>query len=260
MTDTVISADGTSIAFERAGSGPALILLDAASCFRDFGPMRSLAEALTDSFTVYLYDRRGRGESGDSPSYSVEKEIADLAAVIAAAGGSAFVHGFSSGAGLALHAAARKLPVRHLSLLEPPVDFDRDPAEADLGAEVETLVARGRRGDAIEHFNRSCGVPDEMVAGLRSAPVWPQLEALAHTLAYDAEVASSLTRDHLAAVDVPALVINSEASDDRLVGWAKGVADELPRGAHRTLPGEWHGVAPDVLAPVLKEFFTAPPS
>lgn len=255
MTETVTSADGTTIAFERIGHGPALILVDAASCFREFGPMRSLSQALKDEFMVYIYDRRGRGASTDTPPYNVDKEVDDLRSLIEAAGGAAFVHGFSSGAVLGLHAAARGLSVKKLTLLEPPVELDPDPSEPDLGEEVNDLIAHGRRGEAIEHFNRSIGVPDEMIAGLRSAPFWPALEDLAHTLAYDATITGTFTRNHLSAVTMPALVINSEATDDRLKAWGEEVASGLPNGSHRALPGEWHGVAPEALAPVMTGFF-----
>lgn len=254
----VSSADGTSIAYEQAGSGPALVMVDAAGCLRGFGPTAGWAAALTSDFTVLTYDRRGRGESTDTLPYAVDREIDDLEALIEAAGGSAFIFGFSSGAVLAMHAAARGLPITKLALLEPPIEFDEpSPDEPDLGAEVAELVAAGRRGDAVEHFNRSIGVPDEMIAGLRDHPSWPDLEALAHTLVYDTVVTSTLPAERLSAIRVPTLVVNSEQSDGRLRTWSRRVADTLPDARHRSLPGEWHGVAPDVLAPVLTQFFTA---
>jgi pimeloyl-ACP methyl ester carboxylesterase len=154
------SADGTTIAFERTGTGPALILVDAALGFRGFGPMGELAGLLAGDFTVVTYDRRGRGESTDTPPYVVDREVDDLAALIEEAGGSAFVYGFSSGAVLGLHAAARGLPIPKLALLEPPIPLDDQPEEGDLRAEVAEMVAAGRRGDAVEHFNRSIGVPE----------------------------------------------------------------------------------------------------
>jgi pimeloyl-ACP methyl ester carboxylesterase len=252
---TLTSSDGTSIAYEWAGTGPAVILVDAASCFRGFGPMGPLAEALGSRFTVFRYDRRGRGESTDTPPYAVEREIEDLKAVIEAAGGSAFVYGFSSGAVLALHAAAYGLAIGKLALLEPPLELEKPPAEPDLGAEVAELVAAGRRGEAVEHFNNSIGVPAEMVAELRQSPAWPALEALAHTLVYDTVITSTFPAERLTAIEVPTLVIDSEGSDDRLHKWARGVADALPDGTHRSLKGEWHGVLAEDLAAVLADFF-----
>ncbi|GAA2996418.1 alpha/beta fold hydrolase [Streptosporangium longisporum] len=258
---TATSRDGTRIGFERAGAGPALVLVDAAGGFRGFGPMGPLAERLADRFTVVTYDRRGRGESGDTPPYAVEREVEDLAAVIEAAGEPAFVHGFSSGAALGLLGAAAGLPIAMLSLLEPPITLDRPSREdgaqreGDLAAEIDELVASGRRADAVEHFHRSIGVPDEIVAGLRQAPFFPALEGIAHTLAYDSRMTSAVSAATLRSVTVPTLVINSSSSDERLRGWAADVAAALPRGRHLTLPGEWHGVPEKVLAPALAGFF-----
>ncbi|WP_055479518.1 alpha/beta fold hydrolase [Sphaerimonospora mesophila] len=258
---TVTSGDGTRIAFEQLGSGPALVLVDGASGFRRLGPMRSLAGHLADRFTVTIYDRRGRGESGDTAPYAVERELEDLAAVIAAGGGSAFVHGFSSGAALALLGAAAGLPISMLSLLEPPIDLHRQRgesgfgAEHDLAAEIEELVAADRRDDAVEHFHASIGVPPEMVAGMRQDPFFPMLTDIAHTLAYDLRMTSAVSHTTLRSVTVPALVAGSASSDDRMNGWAEDVAAALPRGRHVILEGEWHGVPDAVLAPALADFF-----
>lgn len=249
-----MSRDGTTIAYSQVGTGPAVVLVDAASCYRGFGPMGELAQALSDRFTVYTYDRRGRGESTDTLPYSVEREVEDLAAMIEVAGGSAFVHGFSSGAVLALHAAAHGLPITALTLLEPPLG--EDSAEDPLRGELETLLADGRRGDAYLHFQHSIGMPEEYVTGMRESPQWPAFEALAHTLVYDTVIASTLPINRLTEITTPTLVVDSEASDERLHAWAKGVAAALPRGTHRTLPGEWHGVAVTKLAPVMAEFFS----
>ncbi|MGH3729148.1 MAG: alpha/beta fold hydrolase [Micromonosporaceae bacterium] len=255
-SDAVRSADGTSIGYERAGTGPALILVDAAQCFRGFGPSAELGALLTPYFTVFRYDRRGRGESTDTTPYAVRREVEDLAALIGAAGGSAYLYGFSSGAVLALLAAAEGLNVTKLGLLEPPWQpGEPDPDEPGLGAEVAALVAAGRRGDAVEHFNSSIGVPAEMVAGLRQSPSWPALEALAHTLEYDSTITRSLPAERLATITTPALVINSEASDDRLLGWGKGVADTMPNATYRVMKGEWHGVPAPDLARTLTDYF-----
>jgi pimeloyl-ACP methyl ester carboxylesterase len=257
VAERVMSSDGTSIAFDRAGTGPALILVDAAGCFRGFRPMGELSTVLSSEFTVITYDRRGRGESTDTVPYAVEREVDDLRALIEAAGGSAFVYGFSSGAVLALHAAMRGLAISKLALLEPPLPTDDQPAtDPDpLETEVAELVDAGRRGDAVEHFNRSIGVPPEMLVGMRAAPFWPALEALAHTLVYDAIITRSLPVARLATVTTPTLVIDSEQSDERMGGWAERLRATMPNASRRSLEGEWHGVATEDLAPVLAEFF-----
>ena len=252
---TTTSRDGTRIEFEQTGTGPTLVLVDAAGGFRGFGPMSSLAEHLAGEFTVVTYDRRGRGESGDTPPYAVEREVEDLAAVIEAAGGAAFVHGFSSGAALALLGAAAGLPISMLSLLEPPVALDQPPQQGDLAAEIDALVAAGRRADAVEHFHTSIGVPPEVTADMRQAPFFPMLEGIAHTLAYDSRVTPAVSLATLRSVIVPVLVVSSAASDDRLRGWAEDAAKALPQGRHLTLEGEWHGVSNDVLAHALADFF-----
>jgi pimeloyl-ACP methyl ester carboxylesterase len=251
---TVRSADGTTIAYEVAGSGPALVFVDAAGGYRELGPMRGLAAHLVSDFTTYVYDRRGRGASGDTPPWAVEREVEDLGAIIAAAGGSAFVHGFSSGSLLAIHGVARGLPIRKLSLLEPPVDLRPDrPAEDPLTRELAELVAAGRLGDAAEHFNRSIGVPDEFID--RAAPWWPAFESVAHTLVHDCRISDATTVDVLRLVTVPTLVIDSTGSTDDLTGSAATIVDALPNATRRSLTGEWHGVPGETLAPVLEEWF-----
>jgi pimeloyl-ACP methyl ester carboxylesterase len=254
-TGTVRSNDGTSIAFERTGTGPPVILIDAALGFRGFGPMGELAGLLAGDFTVFTYDRRGRGESTDTQPYAVDREVDDLAALIDEAGGSAFVYGFSSGAVLGLHAAARGLGIAKLALLEPPIPLEDQPEEGDLGAEIAELVAAGRRGDAVEHFNRSIGVPEEMVAGMRDAPFFPTLEEIAHTLVYDTNITSSVTPELLSTIATPTLVVGSEASGDYLQSSGRAVADALSNGRFVALKGEWHGVPLGDLAPVMTAFF-----
>src|ERR687892_324339 len=254
-TRTVRSADGTTIAFETTGKGQPLIMVDAALGFRGFNPMGELPGLLAGAFTVVSYDRRGRGESTDVSPYAVEREVEDLAALIDEAGGSAYLYGFSSGAVLGLHAAARGLPVLKLVLLEPPIPLEDQPQEGDLGAEIAELMAAGRRGDAVEHFNRSIGVPEEMVAGMRDAPYFPTLEKIAHTLVYDTTITRSVTPDLLASIATPAMVVGSAASGDYLHASGRAVADALPDGRFQGLKGEWHVVPPEDLAPVLTKFF-----
>lgn len=254
---TVTSQDGTTIGYTRAGTGPALIMIDAASGFRGFSPMTGLAKRLEPSFTVITYDRRGRGESGDAAPYAVDREVEDLAALIDAAGGSACVYGFSSGALLGLYAASQGLPITKVAMLEPPLEIDGPPNVTNLAAEINDLVAAGRRGDAVVHFHNSIGVPEDITSGMQQSPAWPALESIAHTLAYDSTITSTFPVARLPEITTPALVLASTASDERLRGWAEGLADALPDATFRTLPGEWHGISEELLAPVLSDFFAS---
>lgn len=247
----VRSADGTALAYERSGAGPALILVDAASGYREFGPMRPLAELLAADFTVYTYDRRGRGESSDTPPYAIEREVEDLAALISEAGGSACLYGMSSGGLLALQAAAAGLDLPRLALFEPPLSTDPDASRA-FTAEMAALVEAGRNRGAVEHFQRSIGVPEEMLANMEA--IMPVLEAIAPTLVYDCRISAETSLELIGHVEQPTLVIDSHGSSDDLNEWTALVVEALPHGTHRSLAGEWHGVADDVLAPVLAEF------
>jgi pimeloyl-ACP methyl ester carboxylesterase len=254
---TVTSSDGTSIAYERAGAGPALILVDAAGHYRDFTSFGGLIGLLAADFTVYHYDRRGRGGSTDTAPFAVEREVEDLAALIDRAGGSAFLYGYSSGALLALHAVAGGLAVPRLALLEPPLEMDQDrSAQAAFTAELTKLVDSGRREEAVEYFLTGIGVPEEVIAGMRGSPSWTAMVAAAHTLFYDSELSEATSLELLASVSAPTLVLDSEASGDDLTGMAATVATSLPNGRRRSLPGEWHGVPDEILAPALTEFFT----
>jgi pimeloyl-ACP methyl ester carboxylesterase len=204
---------------------------------------------------VYTYDRRGRGESTDTTPYAPDREVEDLEALIAAAGGSAHVYGYSSGALLAMHGAAQGLPIGRLALLEPPVQDDTDRSGADLTRELAELIEAGRRGDAVAHFHESIGVPAEFVAELRTAPSWQKMESVAHTLVYDGVLSDATTSAVLRSVAVPTLVLDSIGSSDDLTGWAATVAQLLPDGNHCSLSGEWHGVPDETLAGALRDFF-----
>jgi pimeloyl-ACP methyl ester carboxylesterase len=252
---TVTSNDGTPIAFERFGAGPALIAVDAAGSYRDFRPQRAPVERLAADFTVYVYDRRGRGASGDTPPYAIKREIEDLAALIAEAGGSANVYAMSSGCLLALHAAAGGLPIPKLALFEPPLEPVEDPAgESEFTAELAKLVAAGRRREAVEFFHRGIGVPEEVMAEM-TPPVWAALEGIAPTLVYDCRISDAMSLRLVRSVKVPTLVLDSQGSGGELTGMAAVVAEALPNSTHRSLAGGWHGLPDDILAPVLAEFF-----
>lgn len=253
----VTSSDGTSIAFERIGTGPAVILVDAAGNFRGFSPMPQLAEALVQDFTIFTYDRRGKGASTDTLPYAVDRELDDLHALVDFAGGTAFVHGFSSGAILGLLAAERGIGIPRLSLLEPPLRVEAaPPAPSGLGGEVAKLIITGRRGEAYERWLTGIGVPARMIAGMRQDPIWPALEATAHTLIYDSLITGSMPPDRLAAITTPTLVLGSQSSDDQLRTWVREVAEALPNASARFLPGTWHGVSAEHLAPALTDFYT----
>ena len=261
MTSHVTSADGTEIAYDLMGSGPPVVV--AGGIFCDRRTTQALAEQLADTCTVVNFDRRGRGESGDTTPYAVDREIDDLQALIDAVGGSACVFGFSSGAVLALRAAMRGAPIRRLALLEPPLELDdsiqSEPEEPALAAELTALIEAGRRGDALVHFNASIGVPDEMIDGLRRSEAWPALERLAHTLVYDCAVTTAVPVDGLRTLATPTLVVNSAQSDERLRGWARQLEDLLPDAVRREMPGEWHGVPLEDLGPELARFFGTEP-
>jgi alpha-beta hydrolase superfamily lysophospholipase len=254
---SVTSRDGTTIAYDRLGDGPPVVLVCGGSTDRMANA--GLAAELAGDFTVYNYDRRGRGDSGDTLPYAVEREVEDVAAVIEAAGGPVCLYGTSSGAGLAMEAAAHGLPVSKLALWEPPYSVGGRPdLPADTAKVYTELVAAGRRGDAVEYFMaKVVGLPPEFVAGARQAPFWSQQEALAHTLAYDATIMGDYTlpTELARAVLVPTVVIDGGASFGFLGETADALAALIPDARRRTLQGQEHNVDPAVLAPVLKAFF-----
>jgi pimeloyl-ACP methyl ester carboxylesterase len=256
----VTSNDGTEIAYDQRGNGPALILVDGALCYRSFGPMPQLAELLAPHFTVYNYDRRGRGDSGDLQPYAIAREIEDIEALINEAGGSAFVFGTSSGGALALEAAIKLgNKIKKLAIYEPPYNSDeavRQPWK-EYRKELAELLAAGRRGDAAALFMRSVGTPEEQIEEMSHAPIWPMFEAVAPTLAYDAAVLGedrSVPTERAAKVRVPTLVMNGTIIPFML-GTAQALAKSIPNAQHRTLEGQPHDVNLEVLAPVLVEFF-----
>jgi pimeloyl-ACP methyl ester carboxylesterase len=263
--DIVTSEDGTSIAFDRAGQGPALILVGGAFQHRasDSHTAR-LAELLAPGLTVYHYDRRGRGDSGDTAPYAVEREIEDLDALIQDAGGSAFVFGMSSGAVLAVDAAARGRAVAKLALYEPPfiVDDSRAPLPPGYTEQLTELLASGRRGDAVELFmTEAVGLPAEAVTPMRGAPFWSTFEDVAHTLRYDNAImqdrvsGNPLPADRWASVTMPTIVMDGDASPTWARNAVQALVEVLPNAERRTLEGQTHQVDPEVLAPVLREFF-----
>jgi pimeloyl-ACP methyl ester carboxylesterase len=255
---TTLSADGTKIAFELAGQGPPVILVVGA--FNDRSAGAPLARALESHLTVLNYDRRGRGASGDTQPYTVEREVEDLDALIREAGGAARVFGYSSGAHLALAAAAHGLNITKLALYDAPFivgdDVPRPPK--DIAAQLAELISSNRRGDAVELYQtRLVGIPEQVVVQLRDAPFRPALEAIAHTLVYDALVVGDLRLPtaQLRSIKAPTLVVYGTESPALMGSAAKALVEALPDGHVRALDGQTHDIVPTVLAPVLLDFF-----
>ncbi|MEU6096019.1 alpha/beta fold hydrolase [Streptomyces sp. NPDC047079] len=257
MDKQTMSRDGTRIAYERTGQGPAVILVSGA--MSTGATVAPLAARLLDRFGVIVYDRRGRGESGDTGPYAVAREVEDLAALIDAAGGEASLYGVSSGGALALEAAASGLPVRRVAVYETPyADYGGgEPERAEYTENLTEALEQGRRGDAVELFLRLTGLSPEVITSARQSPMWADMEAIAPTLAYDNAVMGDglVPRERLASITVPLLSAAGGASPEWLRRAAEAVAQAAPRGTYRTLKDQNHMVEPQVLAPVLAEFF-----
>src|SRR5690242_8773721 len=259
-TGTVISADGTVIGFDQSGAGPAVILVQGALMNRTDPVMTSIAAGLSRWFAVLNYDRRGRGGSGDTQPYAVEREAEDLDALIAAGGGQAAVFGGSSGAGLALSAAVRNPAITRLALWEPPyhADDSAPPLPGDFAEQLDRLVEAGRQADAVELFLvRAVQASPQDVAGMRGHASWPAMEAAARSLAYEARVmgpGNALPAELLAGITQPALVLNGGASPAWMRRAGQAVADAIPGAVYRVLEGQSHSVAPTAIVPELLEF------
>jgi pimeloyl-ACP methyl ester carboxylesterase len=256
----VTSADGTRIAVERRGSGPALVVVNGAlsvgTTSNMYGPL------LEPRFTLVRYDRRGRGASGDGPAYAPEREIEDLAAVLeaASADGSAFVLGHSSGAILALEAAMHGLPVARLAVNEPPyiVEGTRDRPSPDVADQISAQIADGDREGALRtFFTVAVGLPPAAIEYVEGSPDWPPMLAVAHTAAYDVALAghSEIPAERLAMLRLPVLVVRGGASFPWIGETARQVADAVPGAELVTLPGQPHSPAPEAIAPELVRFF-----
>lgn len=252
--ERIRSTDGTELAFERSGDGPPLVLVVGA--FNDRSSMSSLATGLEVAFTVFRYDRRGRGDSGNTLPYAVEREVEDLAAVIAATGEPAFVFGHSSGAALAIETAASGAPIRSLALYEPP--YTRGPSTA-FAEHLENLVSEGRASEVAAAFLELVGTPPAVVAQMQGAPYWAHMEAFAPTLSYDIRLSNggAPPLERLARVPAPVLALAGADSPAWAQEGARAIAAAVPGGQARVLQGQSHNVADDALIPVLKEFFKA---
>lgn len=260
---TVTSKDGTTIGYDTRGAGPALILVDGATGFRSQGYSNELADLLAPDFTVYSYDRRGRGESGDTQPFAIEREIEDIEALIDAAGGAAYVYGISSGGALALEAAIRlQGKVKKLALYEIPYDASKEGIAAwhTYRAKLSELLAAGQRGDAIALFMSFVGVPEDMMAGMRQSPMWAPLEGIAPTLAYDAAALGAdrvPPTERAAEVTAQTLVMDGSASLAYMPfmrASAEALTKAIPNAQHQVVEGQSHDVDAKVLAPILAAF------
>lgn len=260
----VTSNDGTPIAFDVQGRGPALILVGGGAVDRTENA--PLAPALAASFTVYNYDRRGRGASGDTPPYAVEREIEDLAAVIAEAGGSAHAFGVSSGGALALEAAAAGLAIDKIGVYEVPYNIAGDWPQhwSEYRRTLGALLDEGRRGDAFELFMRLAGSPDEVIRSARNSPEWTACEAIAHTLAYDAACMGNGQPpvDRLRTVRQPVLVATGNGTDSHMTTdffgpAADAMAEAMPNARRTVVENQSHVVHPTTFAPVLERFLNS---
>jgi len=255
-----ISKDGTRIAYEKSGNGTLLILVDGALCSRAFGPMPKLAQLLTGNFTVIAYDRRGRNESTDTQPYAPEREIEDIEALINANGGSALVTGFSSGAGLALSAAAQGLNITKLALYEPPfmVDSEGHHPPGDSLQQLKTMITENRRGDAVKFFMKDMvGLPGIFTFIMKLTPVWSKLKSVAHTLPYDVAIMGdySFPEKKAASVKTPTLISGGDKSPATLQKAVKKLSEVMPNSELKMLKRQTHNVEGKAIAPVLIEFF-----
>jgi pimeloyl-ACP methyl ester carboxylesterase len=265
MMETVVSQDGTTIAYDRYGEGPAVILVGGALSYRKFKKMGQIAEALAErGYTAINYDRRGRGDSDEAGPFSVEREVEDIAALIDANGGSASLWGWSSGGALALRAAGAGIGVESVAVYEVP--FMVDPGERlptpDYAQRLDELVAAGDRSGAVKHFMRNAiGLPAPFVALMRVTPMWGGLKLTAHTLPYDWAALGTdrmygapLRPEDFASVSVSVLVVYGAKSPANLRKGSQGLAEVLPNAELRELEGQTHNVKPKVFVPVLAEY------
>jgi pimeloyl-ACP methyl ester carboxylesterase len=264
VVEKVRSKDGTEIAYDRMGDGPALVLVGAA--WNDRMSAAPLAQILASDFSVYTYDRRGRGDSGDTAPYAVEREIEDLTAVIEAAGASAYAFGVSSGAALALEATAGGAPISKLAMYEPPyiLDESRPQIPDDYVEHLERLVSEGKRNEVVSYFmTAAVGMPPELAQQMAASPMAEGMEPLAHTVAYDGRVmmrggmsGQPLPARFTETVTIPTLVMDGGASPAWMRNAARALNAMLPDVQYRTLEGQDHAAPPEVLAPEIQEFFS----
>jgi pimeloyl-ACP methyl ester carboxylesterase len=251
---TIQSDDDTTIAVDRSGSGPALVLVVGAFC--DRFTTKALAGVLGSSFTVHEYDRRGRGSSTDAATYAIEREVADLAAVVELAEGPAFVYGHSSGAALALEAAAAGVPISKLAVYEPPY-IPGPPRSPNVIDEIRGLLAEDRRADAAELFLTLTGAPQPVINMIKVGPYWAAMQKIAHTLPYDLTLSAhgSATSDWMTKIGIPVLAMAGGASAPWAPAAAATIARAVPSASELVLPGQDHNPDDELVAAALREFF-----
>ena len=266
MTHYTTSKDGTKIAYSKTGKGKPLILVDGAFCHRKFGANEKLPQHLSEHFTVYSYDRRGRNESENTLPYSPQKEYDDLQAVINEAGENASVYGISSGAALALEAANAGVKMEKLALYEAPyiTDNSRSPLPENYLKTLTEFAEQGENGKAVKYFMRTgIGLPSFVVWMMQLMPAWKQMEQLAHTLPYDTEILGDtgygkpFNKEKWSNINIPTLVISGSKSAKWSQNSMQHLATVLPNAQHHTLKGQSHIVNPKVLAKELKHFFNS---
>jgi pimeloyl-ACP methyl ester carboxylesterase len=258
---TFTSKDGTTIAYDVRGSGPAVILIDGAFCGRNIGPMPKLAPLLAPHFTVYNYDRRGRGDSGDTFPFSVDREYEDLAALIDIAGGSASLYGTSSGGALAMFATARGLPVDRLAIFEAPFTDvpGGKPMPKGYQADLERLVAEDRRAGVIKYFLvKMIGMPGIMMPLMRFNPGWKAMLHNAPSLPHDAAIMEGygFPTEVARSIRVPTIVMSGDKTFKQLKEPVRLLRETIPGARFASLPGQSHDAAAEIVAPVLIDFFT----
>ncbi|MGH2991247.1 MAG: alpha/beta fold hydrolase [Solirubrobacterales bacterium] len=259
------SKDGSRIAYDRHGSGPAVILVAGALGYRKFKKTEQLAKLLAERCTVINYDRRGRGDSTEVKPFALEREIEDIAALIEAEEGNASLWGTSSGGALALRAAAALPGIEKVSVYEVPfmVDPNHDRPTPDYAERLDQLVAADDRSGAVKHFMRNAiGIPAPFVAVMPLMPMWQGIKSTAHTLPYDWAAlgehtmhGAPLDSAEWAAVTMSTQVVYGSKTADVLKQGSRALAEVLPNAELRELEGVSHNVKMDVLAPVLMEFF-----
>lgn len=248
---TATSADGTELAWQGTGTGPALIMIDPILVDRASSPINALAEQLSEDFTVYRFDRRGKGESADEGAFTPKREADDLAAVIddAGLGPEPSVFGFSSGGSLALYAASQGVAMSSLVVVEPPLDL---PSTAGIIAEIEALIAEGEKAEAVVRLYRYQGMPEDIIEQMR--PFAEDISQNAHTMVYDLSIIEALKVESLSKVDVRTLVIASTSSPQLLRDFGNKLVRYAPAATSVELDGDWHGVPDELLARAITEY------
>lgn len=262
---TVTSKDGTKIAYDKLGTGPAVILVGGG--LDDGSENAPLAAELAKQFTVYNYARRGRADSGDTQPYALEREIEDIDALITEAGGSAHLFGLSSGGALALEAAAAGLAIDKLAVYEVPYSMGDEAVQywQDYVKELTTALADNRRDDALALFMKLAGSSDEDIEGAKNSPFWSGVQSIAHTLAYDAACLGDgqPPTARLATITQPTLVATGTVIDPHMAGLqpsffdeaADAIARSIPHAKRQIIEGQSHQVDAQALSQILSSYF-----